>query len=79
MPVSDSGRENVSQSVINVMRQQKSADVYVTKKVTIPAKSYFFLPIALEEKEEKQQSAFFYVRLLQTLRDRHDLPCGFNY
>lgn len=72
MSLLGSGKNAISQSVINLVKQQASADVYVKENITVPAKSYFFLPIGLKE-EVKQPSTFFYIQILQTLQERHEL------
>lgn len=63
----------ISQTVIQQAKENISADVIITKHITIPAKSYFFLPVSVKNLKEKQQSAYIYIHLLQSLRDKYGL------
>lgn len=64
-------KENISPEVVKMIKQQKSANVFTTKFVTIPAKSFFYLPVNM--KNEQQDNVYYYVTLLQTITDRYGL------
>ena len=66
-------KEYLSSEITNIMKEAKTADVYTFRHTIVPAKSYFFLPVHVNELKQKQKSAFLYVTLLEAIRDKYGL------
>lgn len=65
-------KQDIAPSVIISIKHNKMANVYTAANITVPAKSYFYLPVRLN-KNVRAELTFLYVMLLQYLRDKYNL------
>lgn len=60
MATEEKGKQEFSRRIVSSIKQQSSANVYVTNTITISPRSHFFLPVTVKGLKEKQ-SAFLYI------------------